>query len=128
MFREQRRQSCVSSGSLRTPVYRFRSLSRARSPYRDSGAECVVLVRFAIGILIVMSVTVLPVSASPPNYWALLIGVSEYPALGPERQLRGPRNDVSEMRATLRQLRGDWRRITTLADGVRDADGLPTHD
>jgi Caspase domain len=58
--------------------------------------------------------------------WAVLVGVSAYPSLPPERQLTGPGNDVRLMRDVLKQLRSDWRAITVLADGVEAADGLPT--
>jgi uncharacterized caspase-like protein len=83
--------------------------------------------RIARTLLFLLTVAApVEVIAQQPNYWALLVGVSEYPTLGPERQLRGPRNDVRTMRDTLQGMHADWRRITTLADGVAGADGLPT--
>ena len=77
-----------------------------------------------IANLLLLCVLAAPSQAA--NHWALLVGVSEYPALGPERQLRGPRNDVIALRDTLSGMQGGWRRMSVLADGVPQADGLPT--
>jgi len=62
-----------------------------------------------------------------PTYHALLIGVSEYPALEERYQLKdGPRNDVALMRTMLQDKGFSPERITALADGVNGAAGLPT--
>jgi uncharacterized caspase-like protein len=69
---------------------------------------------------------ILAAPAQAANHWALLVGVSEYPSLAPERQLRGPRNDVIALRDTLLGMEVDRRRIIVLADGVPQSDGMPT--
>lgn len=56
---------------------------------------------------------------------ALLVGVSEYPSLDEDSQLRGPVNDVQLMREVLLRRGFDADRIRTLADGVKGA-ALPT--
>ena len=56
---------------------------------------------------------------------ALLVGVSQYPALGEDYQLRGPRNDVLLMKEVLVQRGLDPAHVHILADGVEGA-GLPT--
>lgn len=56
---------------------------------------------------------------------ALLVGVSEYPALDQDYQLRGPRNDVLLMQEVLIQRGMDPANIRILADGVAGA-ALPT--
>ena len=56
---------------------------------------------------------------------ALLVGVSQYPTLGEEHQLRGPRNDVLLMQEVLVQRGLDPAHVRILADGVTGA-GLPT--
>jgi len=56
---------------------------------------------------------------------ALLIGVSEYPGLDADYQLRGPRNDVLLMRDLLVRRGLDPAEVRILADGVPGA-GLPT--
>ncbi len=63
--------------------------------------------------------------ASHADKLALLVGVSSYPGLPADKQLRGPRNDVPLMRELLqrRGFRAD--RIVVLADGVPGA-GDPT--
>ena len=66
-----------------------------------------------------------PASSAPVKVRALLVGVSEYPHLAPERQLLGPRNDVVRMRDVLVQRGVDSGRIKVLADGVPGAE-LPT--
>ena len=56
---------------------------------------------------------------------ALVVGVSEYPGLGKEFQLRGPRNDVVRLRNVLKQRGFADTQVKVLADGVADA-ALPT--
>src|SRR5579864_1078029 len=56
---------------------------------------------------------------------ALLIGVSSYPSLPADRQLRGPRNDVLMLRDTLSRAGVPERNILVLADGVAGAQ-VPT--
>lgn len=57
---------------------------------------------------------------------ALLVGVSRYPDLAPELQLRAPANDVRLMRDVLVQLGFDAANIEMLTDGSEGA-LLPTH-
>lgn len=57
---------------------------------------------------------------------ALLIGVSNYPSLKPELQLRGPKNDVMLMRALLQTRGFRAGNIRVLADGVPGTHGDPT--
>lgn len=63
-------------------------------------------------------------SACAENY-ALLVGVSNYPALAQELQLVGPANDVVLMRTLLQSKGFAQERIRVLADGVPGA-GDPT--
>src|SRR3954465_262940 len=67
----------------------------------------------------------LPAQAKDRNYRALLVGVSDYPALKKDLWLEGPRNDVTRMRevAVTRGVPAQY--ITMLADGVQGAE-LPT--
>jgi Caspase domain/Domain of unknown function (DUF4384) len=57
---------------------------------------------------------------------ALLIGVSSYPSLKEELQLRGPQNDVVLMRDVLRSQGFTDNNIRVLANGVASAQGNPT--
>lgn len=56
---------------------------------------------------------------------ALLVGVSEYPSLGQNFQLEGPRNDIARMRDILSRRGFQSANVTVLADGVTSAE-LPT--
>lgn len=56
---------------------------------------------------------------------ALLVGVSQYPGLPPELQLKAPANDVRLMRQVLLQRGFEATHIEVLADGVEGA-GQPT--
>jgi len=56
---------------------------------------------------------------------ALLVGVSEYPKLSKQLQLKGPRNDVLHVVDVLNQRGFAHENITVLADGV-DGAALPT--
>lgn len=58
--------------------------------------------------------------------YALLVGVSAYERLPPQRQLKGPRQDVLGLRQALLQRGFEPQRIQVLADGV-DGATLPTH-
>lgn len=60
-----------------------------------------------------------------PNYRALLVGVSSYPTLADDLQLKGPKNDVLRMRALLTARGFSKGSIRVLADGV-DGAALPT--
>ena len=60
-----------------------------------------------------------------PNYRALLVGVSSYPTLVDDLQLKGPKNDVLRMRALLTARGFSKGSIRVLADGV-DGAALPT--
>jgi hypothetical protein len=62
--------------------------------------------------------------ASAVDY-ALLVGVSDYPALGEKQQLLGPKNDVTLMRDVLMRGGLDPAHVRILADGVGGAQ-LPT--
>jgi hypothetical protein len=57
---------------------------------------------------------------------ALLIGVSAYPSLKEELQLRGPQNDVVLMRDVLKTQGFTDNNIRVLANGVASAQGNPT--
>ncbi|MFK8252770.1 caspase family protein [Ancylobacter terrae] len=57
---------------------------------------------------------------------ALLVGVSDYPAFPPDKQLKAPANDVRRMRAALLARGIGEADITVLADGVEGSAGLPT--
>jgi uncharacterized caspase-like protein len=52
---------------------------------------------------------------------ALLVGVSQYPDLGPELQLKAPVNDVRLLREVLMQRGFEATRIEVLADGLEGA-------
>ena len=91
------------------------------------------MTRRALGVALMLCVSSAafgtPDPGSPTSSvraWALLVGVSAYPSLPPERQLLGPGNDVRLMRNALKRMRADWSAITVLADAVDRADGLPT--
>lgn len=58
---------------------------------------------------------------------ALLVGVSDYPALPADKQLKGPRNDVPLLRDALIERGLPSAAIRLLADGVAGA-ALPTRD
>lgn len=58
---------------------------------------------------------------TPPNYRALLVGVSDYPHLKSDLQLRGPRNDTIRMREVLLARGVPAHNIKVLADGVEGA-------
>lgn len=58
---------------------------------------------------------------------ALLIGVSQYPSLAPELQLKAPANDVRLMRELLLQRGFDAAHMDVLADGVEGA-RMPTRE
>jgi Caspase domain len=60
------------------------------------------------------------------NSWGVVVGVSEYPQLGPSASLEGPRNDVPLVMTWLARASVPRSRITLLADHVSGADGLPT--
>ena len=65
-------------------------------------------------------------ASSYADTYALLVGVSGYPSLAESRRLRGPANDVQLMRAALIQQGVASNAITTLADGVKGSQALPT--
>ncbi len=60
------------------------------------------------------------------NTWGVVVGVSEYPQLGPSVTLEGPRNDIPLVMTWLARASVPRNRITVLADHVAGADGLPT--
>ena len=76
---------------------------------------CTVLVLLAMDIVV----------PSHAVDYALLVGVSEYPTLGEDHQLRGPKNDVMLMKEVLSRRGLDLANIRILADGVAGAE-LPT--
>ena len=65
-------------------------------------------------------------AASAVNSWGVVVGVSEYPQLGPSATLEGPRNDVPLVTTWLARGLVPRSHITVLADRVTGADGLPT--
>jgi hypothetical protein len=67
-----------------------------------------------------------PASAQSNDYWAVLVGVTEYPVLTEVRPLRGPARDVLAMRDSLQRARAGWREMLVLADGVDRPSGMPT--
>jgi len=60
------------------------------------------------------------------NWWGVVVGVSEYPHLGPSVTLEGPPNDVPLLMTWLARGSVPRSRITLLADRVQGADALPT--
>lgn len=82
------------------------------------------LSRTALALRAVLPFLLLAAPAQAVDY-ALLVGVSEYPALGKEYQLRGPQNDVTLMNEVLVHRGLDPAHVRILADGVEGA-GLPT--
>ncbi len=77
-------------------------------------------------VVIVLTLASVSAGASEVRTHALLVGVSEYPYLGADVQLIGPRNDVELWRSFLQE-RGIARDNTrVLADGIDGATGLPT--
>ncbi len=67
-----------------------------------------------------------PAPAPARTLRALLVGVTEYPGLPPERQLRGPRNDIERMHGLLRRRGFADADVVVLADGVAASRALPT--
>jgi len=67
------------------------------------------------------------ITAQAKQMHALLVGVSEYPSLSKDLQLKGPRNDVLRVRDVLLQRGFEQHNIKVLADGVSEA-GLPTRN
>jgi len=55
------------------------------------------------------------------QHYALLVGVSDYPNLGPKQQLKGPANDVVLMREVLRAKGFADDHVRVLADGAEGA-------
>jgi hypothetical protein len=74
-------------------------------------------------VLAVFPLLIAPVALAERH--ALLVGVSDYPNLAKDKQLRGPRNDVPAIREALLQRGFADARIRVLADGVEGA-ALPT--
>jgi len=64
--------------------------------------------------------------ASGAKSWGVVVGVSEYPQLGPSATLEGPPNDVPLVTTWLARGSVPRSHITVLADRVPGADGLPT--
>jgi caspase domain-containing protein len=60
------------------------------------------------------------------NWWGVVVGVGEYPQLGPSVSLEGPPNDVPLVMTWLARGSVPRSRITVLADHVKGADALPT--
>ena len=85
---------------------------------KKSLISCVI----AIGAL---TLTASGWAAAPPNYRALLVGVSSYPNLPEKLQLQGPQNDVKRMRELLKTRGVPAQNIRVLADGVDGAE-MPT--
>ena len=56
-----------------------------------------------------------------PDYWALLVGVSEYPTI-PSRSLEGPKNDVMLASRFLSEMLFSGENMTVLVDGVKQSD------
>jgi len=78
-----------------------------------------MFVRTLIAFLLIIS----PAQAAD---LALLVGVSGYPSLPAELRLQGPANDVRLLRQALLKKGVLPERINVLADGVEEANGLPT--
>lgn len=71
--------------------------------------------------VLVLLATLIDVPCHAEDY-ALMVGVSEYPALGPNDQLRGPKNDVALMKEVLAGRGLDPAHIRILADGIEGAE------
>jgi hypothetical protein len=65
------------------------------------------------------------ISPARAERFALLVGVSNYPALDPKLHLEGPRNDIPLIRSVLDRRGFKPQQVTMLADGVSGA-GDPT--
>lgn len=76
-------------------------------------------------IVLLVASLLLPAAASAKQY-ALLVGVSSYPALQAGLQLRGPQNDVLLGKSILREAGFAAADIRILANGVKEANGEPT--
>ncbi len=75
--------------------------------------------------LLIIIVLFVPTQSFAKQY-ALLVGVSAYPALKEGFQLRGPQNDVLLGKAILKDAGFDDENIRILANGVKGVNGDPT--
>lgn len=67
-----------------------------------------------------------PILSEEENYYALLIGVSNYPSLKEEKQLKAPENDVRLLKTVLTKYSFAENNITTLSTANKDALKQPT--
>ena len=83
--------------------------------------------RYALLLWLTLACASSEASGAAPRWWAIVVGVSQYPTLDADLQLAGPRNDVPLVLNWLQRTRAVPRsRVTVLADQVAHADGLPT--
>ncbi|ESZ62465.1 caspase family protein [Mesorhizobium sp. L103C120A0] len=83
---------------------------------------------FLLAVLVLIGGLLSPAAGAAGINRALLIGVSDYPGLGPKKSLKGPANDVALLRDYLLGTPGLGfirENIVVLANGVPAADGLP---
>ena len=80
--------------------------------------------RATVRTLVAISMLLTATMAAAERH-ALLVGVSAYPALRAELQLRGPRNDVALVRTLLQAHGFDRGNIRVLADGIDDTHAQP---
>lgn len=85
------------------------------------------MIRALVSVLLVCNVGALQAQQAEqqPQYKVLLVGVSEYPHIGAENQLKGPKNDVTLFADMLVKRGVPKADMKVLADGVADAE-LPT--
>ncbi len=74
-----------------------------------------------LALLLAVLVCVLPMQAAQAARLALLVGVSNYPALDAKLQLEGPRNDIPLIRSVLERRGFKADDMQVLADGVAGA-------
>lgn len=70
------------------------------------------------GLALLMLTACLQAGSASAGTYGLLVGVSGYPSLAPERRLQGPRNDVSLLRESLLRQGVPSAHLRVLADGV----------
>ncbi len=79
-----------------------------------------------LGVVLGAGLASLGIAAGAPQRFALLVGVSEYPAAPTLETLRGPPNDVQLMQDTLGAIWGQSARITRLSNGDGGGYRAPT--
>ncbi|MET3356348.1 UNVERIFIED_ORG: hypothetical protein ABID33_004275 [Xanthobacter viscosus] len=81
--------------------------------------------RAALALLVALGCSIAAEGATARTL-ALLVGVSDYPALPADRQLKAPANDVRRMQLALKTRGVAPEDVVVLADGVEGTAGSPT--